>query len=98
MAKKYNYSWNAKKISINFNEKQWRQDLAFFIKEKQFWDITKVTRSKAINSNPLDRGIKSFEVYDQCGHSIKVIYKNEREIVSATDLDLIQKYFIERRI
>lgn len=69
MAKKYNSNWDAKRLVVSFNQKQWRQDFAAFVREKKFWSITRVTRSRAISNNPLDRGIKSFEVYDRYGGS-----------------------------
>ncbi len=96
MAKKYNSNWNAKKLIISFNQKQWRQDFAAFVKEKKFWSITRVTRSRAISSNPLDKGIKTFEVYNQYGGNIKVVYQDDNRIISTTDDDLMKKYFEER--
>lgn len=98
MAKKYNNNWNAKKLTINFNQKQWRQDFAAFVKEKMFWNIAKVTRSKATSNNPLQRGIKIFEVYNSYGGSVKVEYKEGNQIVNATDIELTYEYLKERGI
>lgn len=96
MAKKYNSNWDAKRLIVSFNQKQWRQDFAAFVREKKFWNITRVTRSIAISNNPLDRGIKSFEVYNQYGGSVKVTYQDDNKIISSTDEELIKKYLEER--
>ena len=78
MAKRYNSNWDAKRLVVSFNQKQWRQDFAAFVREKKFWSMARVTRSKAISNNPLDRGIKSFEVYDRYGGSVKVTYQGDK--------------------
>ena len=96
MAKKYNSNWDAKRLVVSFNQKQWRQDFAAFVREKKFWSITRVTRSRAISNNPLDRGIKSFEVYDRYGESVIVTYQDDNKIISSTDEELIKKYLEER--
>ena len=96
MAKRYNSNWDAKKLIISFNQKQWRQDFASFVRENRFWNMTRVTRSRAISNNPLDKGIKSFEVYDQYGRSVQVTYKDDNSVISSTDEEIVKKYFEER--
>ncbi len=97
MAKHYNSTWFAEKLKVNFNLKQWRQDLAFFIREKKFWDYdTRVTRARAISNYKNDRGIKSFEVYNTYGGSVKVTYQDNNKIINSTDEELIKKYLEER--
>lgn len=96
MAKKYNSSWNAKRLVISFNQKQWRQDFASFVQEKKFWGITRVSRAKAISTNPMDRGIKIFEVYDQHGGNVSVTFRNDNEIISTSHSNLVKQYFAER--
>lgn len=96
MAKKYSSNWDAKRLIVSFNQKQWRQDFAAFVREKKFWDITRVTRSKSISNNPLDRGIKSFEVYNQYGGSVKVTYQDDNKIINSTDDEIIRKYLQEK--
>lgn len=96
MAKRYNSNWDDKRLVVSFNQKQWRQDFAAFVREKKFWSMARVTRSKAISSNPLDRGIKSFEVYDRYGGSVKVTYQDDNKIIDSTDKELITKYLEER--
>lgn len=46
MARKYNRSWIAKKNIIDFNQKQWRQDIGYFISQRKFWYFAMVTRTK----------------------------------------------------
>lgn len=90
--KKYNSNWNAKKLTVNFNQKQWRQDLAAFIREKKYWHQARVTRSRAANNNPFNKGSKIFEIYNGAGGSFYIQYKNNCEIESATDLSLVEEY------
>jgi hypothetical protein len=100
MAKVYNSRWEAKPLIVNFNQKQWRQDFAAFIRKKLFWDsTTMVTRSKAKTKgvNLITKGIKMFEVYNGYGGSIKVEYQNENEILYTTNPDLVNKYLEERK-
>ncbi len=98
MAKKYSSNWDAKRLIVSFNQKQWRQDFASFVREKKFWDITRVTRSRSISNNPLDRGIKSFEVYNQYGGSVKVTYQDDNKIIDSTDDEIIRKYLQEKGV
>ncbi len=96
MAKRYNSNWDAKRLIVNFNQKQWRQDFAAFVKEKKFWSIVRVTRSKTISNNPLDKGIKSFEVYDRYGGSVRVTYQDNNKIINTNDIDMIKSYLEEK--
>ena len=96
MRKKYSSNWDAQKLTINFNQKQWRQDLAAFIKEKKFWNVTRVTRARVVSDVSSEQGIKYFEVYNLCGSSIRVVYANENEIVSSDEQELVKKYIEER--
>lgn len=90
--KKYNNTWNAKKLTINFNHKQWRQDLAFFILQKKFWNRATVTRAKTVIDNSNKKGSKVFEIFDGFGNCIKIQYKNQCEIEYSSDVDLIKQY------
>lgn len=97
--KTYNSNWNAKKLSVNFNQKQWRQDFGAFIRTKLFWDgTTRVSRAKAISKGPnlVSKGVKQFEVYNRYGGSVKVQYQNENEILYTTHEDLVKEYSEER--
>lgn len=99
MAKVYNNKWKVKKLSINFNHKQWRQDFGAFVKSKFFWDgTTMVTRSKSTNNgvNISSKGEKQFTVYNAHGGEVKVVYKNENEILYTNQEELVKEYFEER--
>lgn len=96
MAKKYNSAWDAKRLVVNFSQKQWRQDFAAFVRTKKFWDFTRVTRARAVSNNPLDRGIKSFEVYNRYGGNVTVTFQDENKIVSSSNLELVEEYLSER--
>lgn len=95
MAKKYNRSWVAKKIVIDFNQKQWRQDLGAFISLKKYWYFAKVTRSRIVDrlSN-----VKSFEIYNQHGDSFCITYRDKNKVIDCSDKELVQKYFEEKNM
>lgn len=97
MAKQYRTTWGAEKLTINFNQKQWRQDFAAFVKEKRYWAVTRVTKSRSISRNPLDKGIKTFTVYDRYGNEVKITYQNNNEIINTTDSEITLMYFEERK-
>ena len=92
MAKKYNSSWYSKEMVVDFNQKQWRQDLAAFIKNKLFWDFAKVTRSKTISNRSADKGIKTFSVYDGFYNRIEVVYEMQNHILTSTNIDIVLDY------
>lgn len=98
MSKIYKTTWDAKRLTVNFNYKQWRQDFAAFVREKEFWDITRVTRSKAISNNSLDRGIKSFQVYNQYGGQVDVTYSDDCKIINSNHVELVKEYLEKRGI
>lgn len=98
MAKKYNSTWNAQKLSINFNQKQWRQDFGAFVKEKLFWMQSRVSRAKSISNKVSDRGIKQFEVFDGYGQSILIKFYEENKVIDCTNKEILEKYFIFRNI
>ena len=99
MSRIYNNNWNAKKLTINFNQKQWRQDLAAYVNEHLYWNgRVRVTRSKAIekNSSIYFKGRRQFEIFNDSGGRVFVQYENENEIISTSHSDLINNYFKER--
>ena len=82
MGKAYNSKWKVTPLTVNFNQKQWRQDFGAFIRSKLFWDgTTLVTRSKAKSKGPnlITKGIRTFEVYNAYGGS--VISKRKRSFI-----------------
>lgn len=90
--KKYNRNWSVERLTVNFNHKQWRQDIGAFIKEKKNWDIAVVTRSKAVD----DKGSKMFEISNNIGDTFKIQYRNQCDIDLADDIDLVNQYLEER--
>ena len=77
----FNNSWEAKSLIINFNQKQWRQDLAAFIRESLGWSNTKVGRSKYLN----DTKTKKFEIYNDMGNKFWINYNGKNEIIDSSN-------------
>ena len=98
VARTYNRSWDVKEISINFNEKQWRQDFAAFVKNKKLWGYARVSRSKRNYKSNFPKETRLFEVYDEYGSKVIVYYKNQNEIVDSTHKELVKQYFEERKL
>ena len=98
MAKKYNSNWNAKKLTVDFNQKQWRQDFAAYVKEKKFWDVAKVTRARIVSNNSREKRIKRFEIFNTYGGNIVVIFSNNYQIVNSNEKELITEYLKEKGI
>lgn len=101
MTKIYNNCWNAKPLTINFNQKQWRQDIAAFCKERLSWvGGVKVTRSKTITKgvNIYSKGVRQFDVFNDYGDTISIQYQNNNEIVSTTNEELVKMYIEERNM
>ena len=46
MPRTYKNNWVAKKMVVNFNQKQWRQDLASFIVNKLNWYDVRVVQEQ----------------------------------------------------
>ncbi len=93
--KKYNHNWETKPLTLNFNLKQWRQDLGYFIRAKKFWDgTTRITRSKAVgsSSNRFEKGVKQFEIYNAFGGNVIVKYQNCNEILYTNEPELVKNY------
>lgn len=86
MARFYQNSWEAKKNIVNFNQKQWRQDLAYFVGLKKQWCNVHVSRTKFVENG------KKFEIFDYQNNSITIIYQDKNKIISSSDHDLIKEY------
>lgn len=98
MSRQYNRTWPSKKMIVNFNQKPWRQDFADYVKNKNFWDETRVTRSRLIADDLYNKKIKSFEVYNRYGGNVKVVYEEENKIITTSDEHLVKQYFEERKM
>ena len=98
------YRWYAQSLKVNFNYKEWRQDLAAFVRRKLFWDFAMVSKSRAVTlkSGFYSKGNKWFEIYDPRGNWLRIIYKNQSEIVAIEpanfNKNLIDEYFKLRNI
>lgn len=99
MGKIYNSKWPVKKLIVNFNEKQWRQDFGEFVRQKLYWSgRTMVTRSRAKGKNVsiFSKGVKSFEVHNGYGENVIVEYQNQNQVLHTNREDLVNQYFKER--
>lgn len=95
--KKYNSSWEAEKLEINFNQKQWRQDLAAYIRNKKYWHQARVSRSKTVEARTTyNSSVKEFKVYDGYGGDIVVRYTNKNEIIYTSNEEILLMYFKSR--
>ena len=95
--KKYNSSWDAEKLEINFNQKQWRQDLAAFVRNKKYWFSARVSRSRTVEAKTTyNSSVKEFEVFDGYGGHIVVRYTNKNEVIYTSNEEIITMYFQER--
>ena len=96
MSRIYKNSWSSKKNVVNFNQKQWRQDLAAFIEERLKWNNVRVTRSKSINTDKNTANlIKKFEIYS-LNNSCVVEYKDENKIIFTSYPELLNEYISKR--
>lgn len=99
MKRVYKSNWSPKQLEINFNQKQWRQDLASFIVSKLYWSGVRVSRSRTIEKIKEDNSlIKEFTIYSNNGLNCTIQYKNKQEIVYSTHIDLILDYLEKRNV
>lgn len=93
MARIYKNNWSPQKLVVNFNQKQWRQDLASFIVNKLNWFDVRVSRSKMVEkSTKLNDGVREFEIYDNQNNILKVKYSNKNEIIETSHSDILDEY------
>lgn len=93
MARIYKNNWSPQKLVVNFNQKQWRQDLASFIVNKLNWFDVRVSRSKMVEkSTKLNDGVREFEIYDNQNNIFKVKYSNKNEIIETSHSDILDEY------
>lgn len=93
--KTYRNNWEPCKLVVNFNQKQWRQDLASFVVSRLNWFNARVTRSKIIEETNL-KSIKEFEIYNHEGRTFKVKYADMNKIISSSNDDIINDYLNKR--
>lgn len=92
MARIYRSNWNAKKMEVNFNQKQWRQDLAYFLANKLNWNSVRVTRSKSSEKGTYSSETKEFEIFDSLNNICKVKYSTQNEIITSNYPELVSEY------
>lgn len=93
MARIYKNNWSPQKLVVNFNQKQWRQDLASFIVSKLNWTGVRVGRSKSVEkSTKLNDGVREFEIYDEYNNVCNVKYSNKNEIIETSHFDILDEY------
>lgn len=99
MARSYYSTWQVKSLAVNFNLKQWRQDIGEFIRSKKFWDgTTRVTRARTIpnNSDIVAKGVKQFKVYNAYGGEVIIQFQNNSELLYTNEIDLVNDYLKKR--
>lgn len=95
-------------LIVNFNQKQWRQDFAAYVKEKLDWSSARVTKSEVIEKGHYDNSLgeyitslKEFRVINGSGGEVKIQYYHDCVVgedgMSYTDRDfnLIYDYLKE---
>lgn len=92
-------NWYSELLKINFNHKEWRQDLAAYIRKRCNWDFAVVSKARKVPGNKSfnSKTNKWFEFYDNVGRYVKIVFKNESEIISIEPVDfdktIIDDYF-----
>ena len=92
-------TWGAEKLTVNFSQKQWRQDFAEYVRRKKFWDgTTRVTKARLIpnTTDQVEKGIKEFTVYNAFGGEVVIQFQNLYEVLYTNEFDLVKSYLEER--
>lgn len=93
--KRFNSSWEAKTLKVNFNQKQWRQDIAAWIRDCNLWPSARVTRSKIV-SEEKDKVIKEFKIFNENDSYFYVKYSEENHILESSNSVLTEEYMMSR--
>ena len=96
--KVYKSNWKPCKMVVNFNQKQWRQDIASFIVNKLNWYDARVSRAKKTDDSNEIKEFEIFEVYSEIGHSFKIRFANKNKIISSTNNELVNSYLLSKGI
>ncbi len=89
--KMFNSSWEAKSLKVNFNQKQWRQDIAAWVRDCNLWSSARVTRSKIV-SEEKNNIIKEFKIYNERDNCFYIQYCEENKILDSSNLALTEEY------
>ena len=93
---------------VNFNQKQWRQDFAAYVKDKLNWSSARVTKSEVIEKGHYDNSLgeyltslKEFTVINGSGDEVKIQYYHDCVVgedgmyYTDRDFDLVYEYLKE---
>ena len=86
-------SWNYKKMEVNFNYKEWRQDFASYLREKNYWESPYVGRARKAKFG----SEREFYVKDRAGREFYIRYCDKNKIIFATNVSLVEEYLKSRR-
>lgn len=90
--KTFNSNWEAKFLEVNFNQKQWRQDIAAFIRSCKQWGKTRVSRSIIIEEQK-DKTLKEFKIFNEIDNNYFFVkYYANNKLFDATDMALVEEY------
>lgn len=101
MSRVYYSSHKAKRLAVNFNQKIWRQDLAYFIKQKLSWHSdTEATTAKNVDKNKkiFDKGYRYFHVRNLHGDVVYVEFKQNNVITQTSCPKLLEEYLVIRGV
>lgn len=87
--KTYRTNWEPCKMMVNFNQKQWRQDIASFIVNKLNWNNSRVSRSKQVDDY---KEFEIFELFSKEEDSFKIKYTNKNDIISSSNTEIVNEY------
>lgn len=97
--KVYQNNWEPCELIVNFNQKQWRQDLASYIVTKLNWFDARVSKSKVIEKSELyNNAVKEFEIYTRNGNSFKIKYSSKNKIIDCSNFEIVKNYLSLRSI
>lgn len=93
---------------VNFNQKQWRQDFAAYVKDKLDWSSARVTKSEVIKKGYYDNSLeerlsslKEFRVINGTGGEVRIQYYHNNIVgedgmtYTDRDFELVYNYLKE---
>lgn len=93
---------------VNFNQKQWRQDFAAYVKDKLDWSSARVTKSEVIKKSYYDNSLeerlsslKEFRVINGTGGEVRIQYYHNNIVgedgmtYTDRDFELVYNYLKE---
>lgn len=95
-------------MQVNFNQKKWRQDFAWYVKEKLNWDSARVTKSEIKEKGHYDNSLgeyltslKEFRVINSQGERVVIQYYHDCVVgedgmdYTDRDFNLVYEYLQE---